>query len=200
MQTPTIPDNSRERPGASVNRPVITEPTFEGEPKPIAEFIAQPDFPQSAYGQFVDIGGYAGVVVEITNQSIRVRSADKIIQSFNIHVLRRLYGPRQQPAPEPASSSSSASSAPLEKEAEAARPAPKKEIITEPDFERPLKPITDFAWRSDFPKCALGEFVDISGFKGVVVEIVNQSVKVKSQQDITRSYGVSTLRSLYGRR
>jgi hypothetical protein len=202
METPTVPDNSRDKPGSAGKRPVTSEPEFAGEPKPIGEFAARPDFPQCARGEFVDIGGYTGVVIEVTNQSMRVRSAERITQSFNIHVLRRLYSPRQQPEPENRTESEPSPS-PVETEKappEISKPTPERDVITQPDFTKALAPISRFAGRSDFPRCALGEFVDIAGFSGVVIEIVNQSLKVKTPQGLTRSYGVGTLRTLYGRR
>ena len=49
-----------------------------------------------------------------------------------------------------------------------------------------------------FPKCAFGEYVDIRGYAGVVVEIVNQSLKVRSPEGSIRSYNATGLRKLFG--
>jgi hypothetical protein len=188
----TIPENSRESSGVSPGD--SAEPNFDRPPKPISELIARPDFPECAQGEFVDIGGYAGVVIEFSKHSIRVRSPEKTTQGFNVHVLRRLYGPREHPPMEtPAQSPEPPVAVPRE------TPAPVRKVVTEPNFDRPARPIAEFAGRTSFPQNVFNEFVEISGFKGVVIEIVNQSLKVRSPQGITRSYGVSTLRSLYGR-
>jgi hypothetical protein len=194
----TIPD-PRERPSASGKRDVINEPNFDRPSKPIAEFVARSDFPQCAYGEFVDIGGYAGVVVEIVNQSVKVRSPEGATQSFNMHALRRLYAPPPEPQPSeaPRPELPATSRAP---ESETPALPPKREVIAEANFDRPPRPITAVAGRADFPKCALGEMVEIAGYAGVVIEIANESLKVKSPQGIIRSYGVSTLRKLYGQR
>src|SRR3974377_2099262 len=53
------------------------------------------------------------------------------------------------------------------------------------DFNAPLVPIEAFAPRADFPACALGIFVDLHGFTGVVVELVGRSLKVRSPQVCT---------------
>jgi hypothetical protein len=62
-------------------------------PTPIAEFAGLADFPECALGQLIDIGGFSGVLVNIVNQSIKVRSAEGRTQSFNTYRLRVLYGP-----------------------------------------------------------------------------------------------------------
>ncbi len=175
---------------------MIAEPNFDGPLKPIAEFVTRPDFPQCLLGEHVDIGGYTGVVVEIVNQSIKVRSPESTTKSFNMHGLRRLYAPAirseavevDRPEPRRASADESAETA----------PAPIHEVITEPDFDRDVKAIRVFASRSDFPKCAFGEYVEIRGYAGVVVEIVNQSLKVRSPEGSIRSYNATGLRKLFG--
>src|SRR5256885_15578959 len=78
----------------------MTEPNFDRPPRAIAEFAGRPDFPQSTVGEFLDIGGYTGVVVEIVRDSIKVRSPEGATQRFNYHTLRRLYGPRIEPEPD----------------------------------------------------------------------------------------------------
>jgi hypothetical protein len=195
---PTIPD-PRERPSASGKRDVINEPNFDRPVKPIAEFAARSDFPQCAHGEFVDIGGYAGVVVEIVNQSMKVRSPEGATRSFNMHALRRLYVAPPEPQPFE-TSRTELPAVPTAPESETPKLPPKKEVITETNFDRSPRPITAVAGRPDFPKCALGELVEIAGYIGVVVEIANESLKVKSPQGIIRSYGVSSLRKLYGQR
>src|SRR6266446_3584577 len=45
-------------------REIIEEPNFEQAIRPIVGLLNSPDFPRSALGQQVDIGGYTGVVVE----------------------------------------------------------------------------------------------------------------------------------------
>src|SRR5688572_14385670 len=78
----------------------MKELNFDKPLRPIAEFAAMDDFPKSALGEFVDIGGYIGVVVEIISNSIKVRSPEGTTQRFNYHTLRKLYGPRIEPAVE----------------------------------------------------------------------------------------------------
>ncbi len=67
-----------------------------------------------------------------------------------------------------------------------------------PDFNKPIRPISEFVNRPDFPQCALGEFVDIGGYNGVVVEIVKLSLKVTSEEGTTMSYNANGLRKIYG--
>lgn len=197
METPIVPDDSSERTNPAGGRTAITDTKFERSVRPIAEFVGRPDFPNCAYGEFVDIGGYAGVVIEVTNKSIRVRSPEETTQSFNIHVLRRLYSPR--PEPEAEAPGRILQLPPSVAEADiVAKAPPERLVITEPDFNRPARPITALAGRLDFPKCAFGEFVAIADFSGVIIEIANESLRVKSPHGIIRSYGVSTLRKLYG--
>ena len=197
MQLPTTSDEPFEKPIPAGKREAITEPNFEGRSKAIAELAGHPDFPKCALGVLVDIGGYMGVVVEIVKQSIKVRSPEGSIQSFNYNWLRKLYGPMVQPAAiEP--SMREEPPALVEKKSEPLSLAPKREVITEANFDREVKEISLFASRSNFPKCAFGEFVDIGGYTGVVVEIVNRSLKVKSPEGILRSYNADVLRKLYG--
>ena len=197
MQLPTTPDDPPETPIPSLKRDGITDPNFEGQSKPIAELAGHPDFPKCALGVLVDIGGYTGVVVEIVKQSIKVRSPEGSIQSFNFNWLRKLYGPAIQPEAREMSTREEPP-APVEKKIEPLSPAPKRDVITEPNFDQGVKGISVFAVRSNFPKCAFGEFVDIGGYAGVVVEIVNRSLKVRSPEGILRSYNADVLRKLYG--
>lgn len=193
---------------------VSTEPDFSATPKPIADFAGLPDFPRCAVGAYVDIGGFAGIVADIVNNSIKVRSPEGISQSFNFNRLRMLYGPAA-PKMEPLVASPEPERPPerpravervierpvervVKKEEPAPRPVPKREIIEEPDFSQPVKLIRDLACRADFPKCALGEHVEIVGYTGVVIEIVNQSLKVLSLEGATRSYNAMALKKLHG--
>jgi hypothetical protein len=41
-------------------------------------------------------------------------------------------------------------------------------------------------------------FIDFHGFTGVMVELVNRSLKVRSHEGSTRSYNADGLRKLYG--
>lgn len=83
---------------------------------------------------------------------------------------------------------------------ESGPPAPSRSVITEPDFSNPPKPIAEFVGRPDFPKCVIGENVDIGGVGGVVVEIVKQSIKVQSPDGSIQSFNFNRLRTLYGPR
>jgi hypothetical protein len=67
----------------------------------------------------------------------------------------------------------------------------------EPDFDAPLVPIEILAAKTDFPACALGIFIDLHGFTGVVVALVGGSLKVRSPEGATRSYNAEGLRKLY---
>ena len=51
-------------------------PDFSAPEKPIADLVIRPDFPEGIVGEHVMIGGYAGVVVAIVKNSIKVRSAE----------------------------------------------------------------------------------------------------------------------------
>jgi hypothetical protein len=179
--------------------------------------VGLPDFPHCALGTLVDIRGQAGVVIGIVNNSIKVKSSDGSIQSYNYHRLKTLYSPvvhaepepvkpppvpRPAPAPAPVAESAPASKPWIEQIAKPTPPpppAPKRDLVTEPDFSAPIKPITEFAGRVDFPQCILGQHVDIVGFKGVVVELVKQSIKVRSAEGVGRSYNAALLQKLYGK-
>jgi len=154
--------------------------------KPISELVADPEFPTSAVGARVNIKGFIGVVAGVVNNSIKVRSAEGNTVSYNFHALRRLYGPPKPPEPAPASP-----------------PAPEPQasgtVILEPDFNAPLVPIEALAPKADFPACALGVFVDLHGFTGVVVELVARSLKVRSREGATRSYNADGLRKIYAK-
>jgi hypothetical protein len=176
-------------------------PEFNSQPKPIADFVSLPDFPKCALGEHLDIGGFTGVLIEIVNQSLKFKSPEGATRSFNIHRLRVLYGPAIRPEPilvsEPvAPRKETVVQKPV---AEKVAPVkPKRVFIAEPDYTAPAKPIQDFAGLAQFPACVYGVHVDVVGFTGVVVEIINQSLKVRSEDGITRSYNAGALKSLYG--
>ena len=164
-----------------------------------------PDFPQSALGEFVDIGGYTGVVVEIVNQSLKVRSPERVTKSFNVNGLRRIYGPVIHPDPmpmRPPEPPRAPVPAPFKRRVPAPSPsAPpppvKVEPTVTPDFTKPVRKISDFVARPDYPQCVLGEHVEIGGYTGVVVQIISRSLKVRSTAEITRSYNADALRKLH---
>jgi hypothetical protein len=188
----TEPDKPAERQGASAYRLAIEQPNFSSPVKPISELVTHSDFPKSALGEHVDIGGYTGVIVELVKDSLKVRSAEGVTRSFNSHGLRRIYGPALRPDPineEPISRA--------DQEQNPEGPSPESNVVTEPDFSKPVRNIAEFVGRQDFPRSTLGEHVEIAGYTGVVVEIVNRSLKVRSPAEITRSYNADVLRKLH---
>jgi hypothetical protein len=198
MQSSTPPDKGKEKTSPPPTRMAITEPNFSGTPQPISEFTNRPEFPECARGAYVDIRGFAGVVVDIVNQSIKVRSPDGITQSFNANRLKTIYAPPDRSEPVPMTMDT-------ERPKPVAEPnwskpeAPPRVYIADPDFTRPVRPINDYATRPDFPKCAYGQHVDIVGYTGVVVEIVKGSLKIQSAAGAIRSYNSDVLRKLYGK-
>lgn len=201
MQTESENAGGKEKPvSGSMD---LDKPDFNRPAKPVAELVAMPDFPKSALGELVDIGGYTGVVVDLVRESLKVRSQEGVTKSFNANGLRRIYGPRPEPPPAPVEPPPAAAprvpSAPRVASAPPPppRPAPVEEPKVEPDFTKPVKNIKDFVKRSDYPQCTLGEHIDVAGFIGVVVQIVNRSLKVRSTTEITRSYNADALRRLY---
>jgi hypothetical protein len=167
------------------NYTTMTNPKPELPVRPISELVADPEFPASAVGARVNIKGFIGVVAGVVNNSLKVRSAEGNTVSYNFHALRRLYGP---PTPEPAPAS------PPVPEPQARGP-----VIPEPDFNAPLVPIEALAQKADFPACALGIFVDLHGFTGVVVQLVGRSLKVRSREGSTCSYNADGLRRVYAK-
>lgn len=163
---------------------IMTDPQPELQVRPISELVADPAFPGSAVGAHVEIQGFIGVVAAVVNNSIKVRSGDGHTVSYNFHTLRRLYGPPVPLEPEPAG--------PPEPEPDA-----KGSVIPEPDFSAPLVPVEALTARNDFPTCALGKFVDFHGFTGVVVALVEGSLKVRSREGATRRYNAGGLRKIY---
>lgn len=179
-------------------------PDFTRPLRPVTELLTDDSFPRNALGEFLDIGGYTGVVVEIVGHSLRVRSPEGVTKSFNVNGLKRIYGPRVLPEPipvpsydrPPASRPAPASPWPSSSRL-ASAPAPEKEQALEPDFTKPVRNINEFVRRPDYPQCVLGEHIDISGYTGVVVQIVNRSLKVRSPAETTRSYNADALRRLF---
>ena len=97
MPSPATPNPSVETPAPEPVRGPVTEPDFTRPVRPVAEFVTLPDFPRCVLGEHMDIGGSVGVVVDITNQSLKLRRPDGIAQSFNFRRLLTLYGPRPEP-------------------------------------------------------------------------------------------------------
>jgi hypothetical protein len=174
----------------------------QATPTPIAEFVVRADYPQCTLHQLVDIGGYAGTVTEIVRDSLKVRSPEQSTKSFNYHTLKKLYGPRIEVAPMPERSYSVAapekSASTYQEPGEPERVEPKRNVIADPNFAAPVKALAEFLNRPDYPQCTFGEHLEINGYTGVVVEIVNGSLKVRSREEVTRSYNAAVLKKLYG--
>lgn len=66
-----------------------------------------------------------------------------------------------------------------------------------PDFSGPPRPIEEVVREPGFPQSARGVYLDIRGFTGVVVDIVKDSLKVRSPEGITRSYNANRLKTLF---
>jgi len=160
---------------------------------PISDFITRPDFPECTRGNLVNIGGYTGTVVDIVGNSLKVRSPEEITRSFNAHILRKLYGPREELKPLPSTSGNDSTRTVSDPEPE----APKRNVIEDPDYSNPPKLISQFTGAADYPQNTLGQHVDIGGYQGVVVEIVKGSLKVRSADEVIRSYNSQTIRKLY---
>jgi hypothetical protein len=179
----------------------ITDPDFGQPIKPIGEFAMLPDFPGCTLGQHVNVGGSVGVVVEITSQSIKLRTVERTNQSFNINRLLTLYGPRPEmvvihrPTEEPRKV--------IQAPVVALAPTPpvviRRDVLDDPDFSAPVKPIAEWISQPNFPKCVYGAHVEIGGYTGVVVEIVKQqSVRVRASEGTSRTFNADTLRKIYG--
>jgi len=166
------------------------------QPIPISEFAARDDFPQCTVGALVDIGGYVGTVAEIVHNSMRVRSPEGVTRGFNFYTLRKLYGPRVELEPEPPSRSSDENSEPSTQKETAATSEPAE--IQNPDYDREPKPIASLLAEPNFPGSALGEMVDMNGYTGVIVQVLNQSLKVRSREGTSRRYNAEILRKLHG--
>lgn len=181
-------DADQPPPGA-----LVAEANFDAPIRPITELVLEAEYPKNLLGAHIEIGGYTGVVIQLQNQSFRVRSRSGSAQSFNANVLRRVYGPVQKPkAYEPPTRPTYKNPTPPPAPA-----GPPREIIMNPDYNTPVLQIVEYISRTDFPQCTLGKHIEITGFTGVVVEIVKQSLKVKSVEGTTRSYNMQALRRLY---
>ena len=156
--------------------------------RPIAELLERPDFPEGLVGEFVDIRGYTGEVVSVAQSSIRVRAPEGVTRGFNVHVLRKLYGPRpEEPPPLPV---------PPAEEPVPVPPAVPQQIEN-PNFDQEVKLISHFVSLSDFPECTLGQQVEIRGYQGVVVQIVDHSLIVRTRDGTSRRYNADVLRKLH---
>ena len=82
-------------------------------------------------------------------------------------------------------------------ETEATPSAPGPKVITEPDFSGTAQPISQWTELPDFPQCALGAYVSIHGFEGVVVEIVKQSIKVLAPDGTLQRFNAYRLKTLF---
>ena len=203
--TTTLDQDNAATPPAPV-RTVITKPDYSEEPQPISRFTTRADYPGCLHGVHIDIRGFAGVVVEIVNQSIRVLSPEGILQSFNFNRLKTLHAPpdRSTPMPSTRSAESPVAEAATELQPDTAdetpaAEAPERIYIAEPDFTGPFELINAYASQPDFPQCAYGKRVDIQEFTGVVVEIVKGSLKIQSPDGMIRSYNAAVLKKLYGK-
>ena len=199
-------DQPSQQPPSPRKSVAAQAPDYSRPIRPIAELLTEPDFPKCSLGEFVDIGGYTGVVVDLVNLSLKVRSPEGVTKSFNANGLRRIYGPVVRPEPSiPLPEPPSRPSVPKrEREREPERPAPvslapRVPPAVEPDFNKPVKNIKELVGRPDFPQCALGEHVDVIGYTGVVIQIIGRSLKVRSQAETTRSYNADALRKLYAK-
>jgi hypothetical protein len=189
------------------------EPDFTRPVRPIAEFVGLANFPECTLGEHIDISGFAGVVVAVVKHSLKVKPPEGQTQSFNANRLRTLFAPpvriEAQPAepartdvdPAPSSRPASRRRPEADEDAEPSAqivPVPVREVIEEPDFTKPVIQIRDLVGREDFPKCAYNEQVEINGFTGVVVEIVKQSLRVRSSDGYLQSYNGPALKKLHG--
>ncbi len=202
MQSNSSTEEGNEAATSAPALKVITAPDFSGEPQPIGQWTVRPDFPLCALGAHVSIHGFAGVVVEIINQSLKVRSHEGVSQRFNAYRLKTLFAPPERTKPAPQTLSMERPKPVAERRPARDEPAaepPPRVHITDPDFSQPVRAIRTFASQPEFPQCAYGKYVDIPGYAGVVVEIVKGSLKVQSPTGAIRSYNAEALKKLYGR-
>ena len=188
--TPLDTETSTPTSGANLT------PNFDTPPRLIAELVGDADFPESALGLHVDIGGITGVITEVNKRSVKLRTPEGSLKSYSAFTLCKLHAPAPRPDTTPAPV---AEAPPVASEADE-DDAPERQVIDEPDFNLPIQPISDWVQRTDFPKCAWGAHVDLDGYTGVVVEIVKQSLKVLSPEGDLRSYNAGVLRKLHGGR
>lgn len=201
MPSPTQSDPINEATPPTSKRPVITAPDFSGTPQPIRELAGRADFPQCAHGVYIDIQGFAGVVVEIIAQSIKVRPPEGMTQRFNVNRLIALHAPEVRPDPVAFTVPARADdrpAAPRREAVQAKAARPERTYVSAPDFTASVQPIRAYAGQPDFPKCAYGKHVEIEGYTGVVVEFVKGSIKIRSAAGTTRSYNAEVLRKNYG--
>ena len=78
--------------------------------------------------------------------------------------------------------------------------APEQKIVTNPDFSGTPTPIAEWTQRPDFPQCALGAYVSIRGFEGVVVEIIGQSMRIVSTEGVKQRFNGDRLKTLFAPR
>jgi hypothetical protein len=71
---------------------------------------------------------------------------------------------------------------------------------TKPDFSGKADPIADWVQKPDFPRCALGAFVNIHGFEGVVIEITGKSLRIISKDGIRQRFNGDRLKTLFAPR
>lgn len=204
MESTTTPESNIEATAAASTRTVITKPDYSEEAQSISQFTTRADYPGCLHGVHIDIRGFAGVVVEIVNQSIRVLSPEGILQSFNFNRLKTLYAPPSHAEPMPSTrtvvnATSDVTPATDDAVEAPAVAVPERIYVAEPDFSAPVQVINVFAQQEDFPQCAYGKHVDIQEYIGVVVEIVKGSLKIQSPDGIIRSYNVRALKKLYGK-
>ena len=86
-ETPTKPIVPPPQP----KRNVILEPDFNSPLMPIEAVVLRPDFPSCAFGAFIDLHGYTGVVVELVGRSLKIRSQQGATRSYNADGLRKIY-------------------------------------------------------------------------------------------------------------
>ena len=194
-------DTTNETPEPAATSQVPAELDFSTPALPLHDFAGATDFPQNILGFHVNIGGVTGIVTEIVKHSIKITTPEREVQRFNAFALRKLYGPALRPEPTPMRSEDPTPVASVDASEVSETPAPaepERHVIDEPDFNIPVESITQWAGRSDFPQSAFGAHLDVAGYSGVVVEIVKQSLKVRSVEGDMRSYNVAVLRKLYG--
>ncbi len=79
-------------PPPQAKREVILNPNFRSPLVPIESLVHRPDYPGCTFGVFIDLHGFAGVVVELVGRSLKVRSREGFTRSYNGDGLRKIYG------------------------------------------------------------------------------------------------------------
>jgi hypothetical protein len=72
--------------------------------------------------------------------------------------------------------------------------------MANPRPDLPIELISELVTDPDFPDGALGKKVDIKGYTGLIVEVLKNSIRVRSAEGNTVSYNFHALRRLYGPR